>query len=312
LLAVRSWRGYNLVGLTHTCLAHPMKPVSMLPNLLTLANCGCGLLAISKAIDALAFTGDSELLFYQKMETACWLIFLGMVFDALDGKVARLTRSFSDFGAQLDSFADAITFCVAPAILAKVLIEHEGALLGYDGTPRLHFAAAACFTLMGILRLARFNLDSDHDADDHKEFSGLPSPAAAGAVASSLLMYLILRKPSLEQADGSVTPVGKMVDSLGTRDWAPILSWMPHFLAVSLPIIGLLMVSRVRYAHVASMLTRDRSTFLMLVALVFVAFCLFLAPVPFVFAAFNGFLLFGLVRWCAELCRGARPVRQNP
>jgi phosphatidylserine synthase len=70
-----------------------MKPVSMLPNLLTLANCGCGLLAIAKGIDALAFTGGSELAFTLKMETACWMIFLGMVFDALDGKVARLTPS---------------------------------------------------------------------------------------------------------------------------------------------------------------------------------------------------------------------------
>ena len=118
-----------------------MKPVSMLPNLLTLANCGCGLLAISKGIDALAYTGKDEILFYLKMETACSLIFLGMVFDVLDGKVARITDSFSDFGAQLDSFADALTFGVAPAILAKVLMEHEGLL-----PPRLHFFAAASFS----------------------------------------------------------------------------------------------------------------------------------------------------------------------
>lgn len=288
-----------------------MKPVSMLPNLLTLANCGCGLLAIAKGIDALAFRGEDELTFYLKMMTACSLIFVGMVFDALDGKVARLTDSFSDFGAQLDSFADAITFCVAPAVLAKILIEHEGPLLGYDGTPRLHFAAAACFTLMGILRLARFNLDSEHDSSSHQEFSGLPSPAAAGAVASTLLMYLIMRRPSIETTDGTVTPVGKLVDTLGTRDWTPLLSWMPHYLGFALPVIGLLMVSRVRYVHVASLLTRDRSTFVMLVALVFVAFGLFLAPAPFVFVAFNGFLLFGVVRWLTEALRSAKSVRQG-
>ena len=80
-----------------------VKPVALIPNLLTLANAGCGLLAISKAIDALA--GPPEH-FHTKLEAACWLIFLAMVFDALDGKVARLMRSFSDFGAQLDSFAD--------------------------------------------------------------------------------------------------------------------------------------------------------------------------------------------------------------
>lgn len=283
-----------------------MKPVSMLPNLLTLANCACGLLAISKGIDALAYTGEDELLFYLKMETACSLIFLGMVFDVLDGKVARLTKSFSNFGAQLDSFADAITFCAAPAILAKILIEHEGPLLGYDGTPRLHFAAAACFALMGILRLARFNLENEHEASAHQEFRGLPSPAAAGAVASTLLMYLILRTPNIETADGTITPVGKLVGVLGTRDWTPLLSWMPHYLAISLPVIGLLMVSRVRYVHLASWITRDRSTFLTLVAVVFVAIGLYLAPAPMVFLAFNGFLLYGVARRLAEALRGAR------
>jgi len=288
-----------------------MKPVSMLPNLLTLANCACGLLAIAKGIDALALSGEDEVLFYRKMGTACELIFLGMVFDSLDGWVARLTKSFSDFGAQLDSFSDAVTFCAAPALLAKILIEHEGPLLGYDGTPRLHFAAAACFTLMGVLRLARFNLETEHDAADHQSFRGLPSPAAAGAVASTLLMYLILRTPAIEQADGTVTPVGKLVGLVSSRDWTPLLSWMPHYLAFSLPVIGLLMVSRIRYAHLGALLTRDRSTFVTLVGVVFVAFGLYLAPAPFVFVAFNGFLLFGLLRWIAELTRGARTLEEG-
>jgi len=283
----------------------------MLPNLLTLANCGCGLLAISKAIDALAFKGEDSSLFYLKMQTACSLIFLGMLFDALDGKVARLTRSFSDFGAQLDSFSDALTFCVAPAVLTKVLIEHEGPLLGYHGTPRLHFAAAAAFTLMGILRLARFNLETEHEAEAHQGFSGLPSPAAAGAVASTLLMYLILRVPALEQAEGTVTPVGRIVGLIPAPDWTPLLEWMPQYLAVALPLIGLLMVSRVPYLHVASWLTKDRSTFLTLVVVVFFAFGLYLAPVPFTFVAFNGFVLNGVVRAGIGLVRSRRTAPQE-
>lgn len=283
----------------------------MLPNLLTLANCGCGLLAISKGIDALAYAGEDERMFFLKMETACWLIFLGMVFDSLDGKVARLTRSFTDFGAQLDSFADALTFCAAPAILAKILIEHESDFLGYDGTPRLHFAAAAAFTLMGILRLARFNLETEHEAEAHEGFSGLPSPAAAGAITTTLMVYLILRLPSLEQADGSVTPVGKMFGFLGETDWIPILQWMPHYLAVALPLIGLLMVSRVPYLHVASLLTRGDSHFPALVAVVFIAFGLYLAPVPFLFVASNGFVLFGIVQWMTGHARSKKVARSD-
>lgn len=288
-----------------------MKPVQMLPNLLTLANCGCGLLAISKGIDALAFSAEGSPLFYIKLEAACSLIFLGMLFDALDGKVARLTRSFSDFGAQLDSFADALTFCAAPAVLAKVLLEHEGPLLGYQGTPRLHFAAAAAFTLMGILRLARFNLETEHDEEAHQGFSGLPTPAAAGAVASTLLMYLLLRAPSLEEVEGTVTPVGLVVRLFPEQDWLPLLAWMPHYLAVALPLIGLLMVSRVPYTHAAAWLARDRSTFLTLVAVVFVGFGLYLAPVPFTFLAFNGFVLWGATKAGLRRARGVRAVEQG-
>ncbi len=274
-----------------------MKPVAMLPNLLTLANSACGLLAISKGVDALAYADESPESFYLKMEAACGLIFLGMVFDALDGKVARLTKSFSDFGAQLDSLADLLTFGVAPAILAKVLIEHEGPLVGYQGSPRLHFIAAACFALMAILRLARFNLETEHEAEAHKEFCGMPSPGAAGAVTSTLLLYLMFREPNLEVAAGTPTPVGHVMGWLKEMDWTPILSWVPVYLVFALPAFGLLMISRVRYTHATSLLTRDRSTFLMLVAVVFVAMGLYVAPIPFVFVTFNGFALFGVVRW---------------
>ncbi len=290
-----------------------MKPVAMLPNLLTLSNSACGLLAISKGVDALAYSGENPETFYRKMEAACGLIFLGMVFDALDGKVARLTKSFSDFGAQLDSLADLLTFGVAPAILAKVLIEHEGPLMGYVGSPRLHFIAAACFALMAILRLARFNLETEHDEDAHKEFRGLPSPGAAGAVASTLLLYLMVREPGLEIESGTPTPVGRVMGWLQDIDWTPVLAWVPLYLVFALPVLGLLMVSRVRYAHATSLLTRDRSNFLALVTVVFIGMGLYVAPVPFLFLSFNGFALLGVLRWglAALRRRSSAPGAQN-
>lgn len=281
-----------------------MKPISMLPNLLTLANAACGLLAISKGIDALALSEQGDEMFYRKMEVSCGLIFLAMIFDALDGKVARLTRSFSDFGAQLDSFSDAITFGVAPALLAKVLVEHEGPLVGYDGSPRLHFAAAATFTLMAVLRLARFNLETEHEAESHERFSGLPSPAAAGAVASTIWVYLILRAPGLEHSEGTPTPLGRLMGWMREVDWTPYLSWVPLLLVLALPVYGLLMVSRVPYVHFGAFLTRDRSTFYTLVAVVFCAFLLYLAPVPVLFLAANSFVLGGLVRYGLSRVRG--------
>ena len=273
-----------------------MKRISLLPNLVTLANATCGLLAISKAIDALAVTDSSPAIFYAKMQTACSLIFLAMVFDAMDGKLARMTKTASEFGAQLDSFSDLITFGVAPALLAKVLIEHEGALLGYSGSPRLHFMAAAAFALMALLRLARFNLETDIDESSHSEFSGLPSPAAAGALTSSMWLYLILRRPELEQTEGTRTPFGLLMGWMQDIDWMPMLAFLPIVLTGLLIVLGLLMVSRVRYSHLVSNLTGERSQFVTLVMIVFVLLLLFLATVPALFLIFNGFWMFGIYR----------------
>jgi CDP-diacylglycerol--serine O-phosphatidyltransferase len=275
-----------------------LKTVSLIPNLFTLANAGLGLLAMSKAVDALA--GPPEL-FYRKLETACWLIFLAMVFDALDGKIARLTRSFSDFGAQLDSFADSLTFGVAPAILAKVLFEHEGGI-----HPRLHFLAAAAFTLMAILRLARFNLETEHDAESHASFSGLPSPAAAGTLIATILMFLSLGG-GIEVADGDATPVGKGLSVIPEAWRTSIAAALLPIIVFLLPILGLLMVSRVRYAHGSSLLVRgDRFT--TLVTIVFVVFVLYLAPVPVLFATGWVYVTYGVVR---SLKKPAEPREES-
>jgi len=271
-----------------------VKRIYLLPNLITLANAFCGLLAMAKAVDALALSEPGSPVFYSKMETACLLIFLAMVFDALDGKIARITDSFSDFGAQLDSFADFLTFGVAPALLVKVLVEHEGPLVGYDGSPRLHFLAAASFSLMALLRLVRFNLENEHEKEAHAAFRGLPSPAAAGALASTMWLYLVLRRPELELTEGTPTPFGRLMGWMQDVDWTPVLTWIPPLLAVMLVGLGLLMVSRLRYVHVVSALARDRSQFFTLVSVIFVLFLFYLAPVPCLFLAFNGFVVFGL------------------
>lgn len=264
-----------------------MKPVSMLPNALTLANAGCGLLAISKAIDALA--GD-QANFAHKLETSCWLILLAGVFDALDGKLARLTDSFTEFGAQLDSFADALTFGVAPALLTKVLLEHEGWL-----PPRVHFLAAASFALMAILRLARFNLETEHETGEaHDSFTGLPSPAAAGTVVATILMYLSLAG-GIEIVEGTPTPVGRGLAGLSIEAREELQAILLPLVATFLPLLGLLMVSRVRYPHTASLLFKGPGKFPNLVGLVFVSFLLYLAPVPVLFLTGIVYVLWGLV-----------------
>ncbi len=278
-----------------------MRKVHLLPNLLTLGNAVCGVLAICKGIDALAYSGDDPLRFYQNLSSAAWLVYLGMVLDALDGKVARLVGGGSAFGAQLDSFADMLTFGVAPAILTKILIEHEGPAWGIAINPRLTFAAAAVFAVMAILRLARFNLENDPDPEAHKSFKGLPSPAAAGTMASALLLYVAIRKPQLEHADGIRTPLGNVLDYLPQN---MDLGWTLPTLWALLVALGLLMVSRVRYLHIASAIT-GRGQFVTLVWAVVTAILLLTVPAPALFVVFHGYVLIGFVLWLAR--RGKAP-----
>lgn len=273
------------------------RRAQLLPNLITLGNAFCGVLALSKAIDALTLSGERPMVFYEKMEAACFLVFLGMILDALDGLAARVTGGGSEFGAQLDSFSDALTFGVVPAMLAKVLVEHETT----GGSARLHFLASASFALMAILRLVRYNLEpapakvklaSDEDV---KTFQGLPSPAAAGAVCSTIWLYLTLRRPELEIEEGTPTWVHRVLAIMREVNWTPFLDRVPTLLVGLLPVMGLLMVSNLRYVHGISYITSRGGQFLTLVVLVFSLILFYLAPVPILFLTAMGFVLSGLL-----------------
>ncbi len=287
----------------------PLRRLQVLPNLITLSNAFCGLLALAKAIDALTFSIADPVVFYKKMEAACFLVFLGMVFDSLDGMAARITGGGSAFGAQLDSFSDALTFGVVPAMLTKVLVEHEGQLESYNA--RLHFLAAAAFALMAILRLVRYNLEpeppGENDDDGPKMFRGLPSPAAAGTVTATIWLYLILSQPEeLEREEGTPTWLHRMLSFMERLDWQPVLGWVPTLLVCSLPVLGILMVSNVRYVHAVSYLTSGRGSFFSLVGVVFALILFYLAPVPLLFALFLSFTLSGFLAPVLARARVAR------
>ena len=137
------------------------RGAAILPSLFTTGNLFLGFWAIVKAFDG------------QAVEAAP-LIGLAIVLDMLDGRIARLTGTTSEFGAALDSLADAISFGVAPALLA-----YRWAL---DEVPRLGWLTAFLFALCGVLRLARFNVQKH--STDMRFFVGLPIPAAAGQLAA--------------------------------------------------------------------------------------------------------------------------------
>ena len=226
-----------------------MKSRGILPGLLTLGNAFCGFLAIAKTADALLYAygpipnpGGEALA--DKLVAASWLILLAMLFDALDGKVARLMGSTSELGGQLDSLADAISFGVAPALLVKVLVEHEVRTAGLQPHPRLYFIVAGFYALCALMRLARFNAENDPSPEAHERFTGLPSPAAAGVVVSLVLLYFF---------DGT-----KRVPWV---DFEAVHVVLRRAFPFTLPVLGLLMISRVRYTHFLSWVRRERKVF---------------------------------------------------
>ena len=174
-----------------------------------------------------------------------WLIFLAMVFDALDGHVARLSRTSSDFGAQLDSLCDVVTFGVAPGFLLVKMCP-EFAVQNREAI----WIIAASFPACAALRLARFNVETGED-DDHMHFSGLPSPAAAAAVAGFAILFYTLRK---ETNDFDTTSIDLAIQNI-----------LPFFAAI----VAALMVSRIPYPHVVNQAFRGNRSLGHVVALLF-------------------------------------------
>ena len=244
--------------------------VSVLPTLFTLGNVVCGFFAIVVAARIVKPTADyamtppSAVVAPATPEEAraaqtrsndldnamlsAWLIFLAMIFDALDGHVARLARSTSDFGAQLDSLCDAVTFGVAPGFLMVKMCPQFTYL--HEHAP---WIIAATYTVCAVMRLARFNVESNED-DDHLKFKGLPSPAAAGSIAGFAIFFITLRDES------SIFP-------LGFRSGLDVT--LQHILPWFTLMVAALMVSQIPYPHVINQLFRGHRSFSHLVGIVF-------------------------------------------
>jgi CDP-diacylglycerol--serine O-phosphatidyltransferase len=149
------------------------KAMFVLPNLFTVSSIFLGFYSMTLA------SGDAT---PEQLYRAALAIFFAIFFDMFDGRVARMTRTQSDFGVQLDSLADVISFGAAPALL---VYKWALAPMGFMGL-FLSFAFAAC----GALRLARFNvLAARGDKASHRFFTGLPIPLAAGALVSVVIAH---------------------------------------------------------------------------------------------------------------------------
>ena len=142
------------------------KGIHILPSLFTTGNVFCGFYAFVAVLN-------------EQFYFAAWAIVAGMIFDGLDGRIARLTKTTSAFGEQYDSLADIITFGMAPAFLAYSWVLKPFGRLGW--------MAAFLFLLCATLRLARFNVTNPEIRSKH--FIGLPSPASAVVIASIVIAF---------------------------------------------------------------------------------------------------------------------------
>ena len=248
--------------------------IYLLPNLMTAGNLLCGFLALTFIVQVVPDPTGSEgpvfsLTDIEKIKNALWLILGAFVFDALDGRIARLIGKESPFGLQFDSLADIISFGAAPAFLMQRVILHDFETLG--------LVVASVYLLCGALRLARYNcLSVMPDSGNSREFLGFPIPASAAMVAS-LTMFLVWLD----------------AENLPTSSWRWVLLLVLVFLSV-------MMVSEVKYPSFKKLDFRSRRPFAKFVGAVVVVACFvflwkYLVPIvlPLIFTSY---LVYGFVR----------------
>jgi CDP-diacylglycerol---serine O-phosphatidyltransferase len=230
------------------------KAMFVLPNLFTLSSIFCGFYAI-----VLASGNPGPVQLYQ----AALAVFFGIFFDMADGRVARLTRTQSDFGVQLDSLADVITFGAAPAVLVYKWGLSPLGLLGAFAA----FAYVAC----GALRLARFNVMAARSGSGgaSKYFTGLPIPLAAGVLVSLVMVH--------------------------QRTFAQPATRQLNILALIL-VLSYLMVSNVRYRSFKDLkLSKKSLTIIFTLFLLFGVIAARIEPTFAILAFFCGYVGLGLV-----------------
>lgn len=228
------------------------KSVYIIPSLFTTANIFCGFSAVILSVNAsVALNAGDVDRAMRDFDVAAKFIGWAVLFDFLDGRVARMTNSTTQFGVEFDSIADVLTFGIAPAMLAYCW--------GYGFLPefgRLPWAISFLYLICGALRLARFNVQASKPAMqkpnaspkvDKKAFVGMPIPAGASLIAA----IVHFAKVPVANQSTSFEVAGRTV-TLGSHEWGMMLLALVVCLA-------LLMVSTFRYTAFKSVGPRSRN-----------------------------------------------------
>ena len=262
----------NLIDRHRHQLPRP-RAAYALPTLFTAGNILMGFIAIMKALQG-AVAGPDAHASYAHFSMAALVIGVAVVLDGLDGRIARWTNTASDFGRELDSLADVITFGIAPAVLAFVWgVQFSQTPALQQHLRSLGYFASFLFLLCGAARLARFNIQrnpvpKNPGRPDRRYFVGLPIPAAAALVAS--IVYVC--------------------DGMPLEYWPFTLAWL-----ALLALLSFLMVSTWRYPSFKDIqLLRPRSP-LILISWGALAYLIWHYPQPMLLALSSTYVACGIV-----------------
>lgn len=220
------------------------KGVYILPNLCTTASLFCGFFSVISSLQG-------------EFVHAAWAIVIAGIFDFLDGRVARLTRTESEFGIEYDSLVDLASFGLAPAVLMFTW--------GLNGFHRIGWLAAFLFFACGALRLARFNVQAN--SVERNWFQGLPIPAAAGVCSTMVIFYDYV---------GSATLQGS------------------YLVLITTVLLSLLMVSTIQYRSFKQVHFKKKWSFFWLVLLVGMMFVIAVEPRVTIFSLAVAYVLWGV------------------
>ncbi len=238
------------------------KGIYILPNLLTVTGMFFGFNSVINSIRG-------------EFKDAAWAILIAAVFDALDGWVARMTKSSSRFGVELDSLSDLVSFGIAPALLFYIWALEPFHRLGWVGA----FLFVAC----GALRLARFNVQMV--GSEKKYFTGLPIPGAAGVIATFVIFH--------EDVFG------------GAPDKNVVLLVMVYSLA-------LLMISTIRFHSIKELNVKDRRPFWMLLVALVILVSIALNPPVMLFVFSIGYVAWAIVEYVLTFSKRRVKIKTDP
>ncbi len=234
-------------------MRHSPPPIAyLLPNLFTAASIFTGFYSIALSLEG-------------SFSSASWFIFLALLFDGLDGRVARLTNTASHFGVEFDSLADLIAFGAAPSLLLYLYVGEEYGRIG--------IVVSALFIIFGAVRLARFNVTTSRI--EPSVFIGLPIPTAAIMISIAILL--------LERYD-------------------LLLVCKPYLLLLGM-VLSILMVSNIRYPSFKKINFKAFHFLRFLIVLIVVAMAVFIYPIESLGILAAGYLIYGPARASFYLLR---------